>query len=59
MRKGIEIMNFCYLPVCLFPCPVVSLHGTSLLEDLFDTFDGCGASQRSCAKINHASRTSI
>jgi hypothetical protein len=35
------------------------LRGTSLLKDLFNTFNGRGTGNRSCAKINHASRTSI
>jgi hypothetical protein len=59
MKILIETIVFCYLPICLFLSPVGSLRGTSLLKYLFDAFDGRGAGHRSCAKINHASRTSI
>ncbi len=48
-----------YLPVRLFLSPVGSLRGTSLLEYLFDAFDGCSAGHRPCTEINDTSRTSV
>ena len=58
-ENPIRFMNLCYLPERLFLSPGGSLHRTSLLKDLFDTFNGYGAGHRSCTKISDASRMSI
>ena len=58
-ENPISITGLCHLPERLFLSPGSSLHGTSLLKDLFDTFNGHGASHRSCTKISDASRMSI
>jgi hypothetical protein len=39
--------------------PTGSLHRTSLLKDLFDTFNGHGAGDRSCTEISDAGGTSV
>ena len=54
-----KMMSLCYLPKRSFLSPTGSLHRTSLLKDLFDTFNGHGAGDRSCTEISDAGGTSV
>ena len=59
IKKPSKTMNLCYLPKRSFLSPTGSLHRTSLLKDLFDTFNGHGAGDCSCTKISDAGGTSV